>query len=215
MNTIDPSRPYLLDLFVVKGGTKHDYLLHGSTQYDQTTETSLSMTKINSQYPLLPTGVTYKDPVVEGDKTNWYGAFREMSKAQSPGEWNVTYVQNASRGVKIFAVDDARSTVYLGKSPNSYRRATGTTMYEYWRPALVERRTGNSGMRSLFTHVMEAYNGGSKIVSVKQVPLNQNSEEYVGVSVTFTDGREDVILVNQNNALITGCLLYTSPSPRD
>ncbi len=204
LNTIDPSRPYLLDLFVVKGGTKHDYLLHGSTQYDQTSETSLSMTKINSQYPLLPTGVTYKDPVVEADKTNWYGAFREMSKAQSPGEWSVTYVQDASRGVKIFAVDDARSTVYLGKSPNSYRRATGTTMYEYWRPALVERRTGNSGMRSLFTHVMEAYNGGSKIVSVKQVPLNQNSEEYVGVSVTFTDGREDVILVNLNNALITG-----------
>ena len=116
----------------------------------------------------------------------------------------MTYVQDASRGVKIFAVDDARSTVYLGKSPNSYSRATGTTMYEYWRPVFVESRTGNSGMRSLFTHVMEAYNGGSKIVSVKQVPLNQNSEEYVGVSVTFTDGREDVILVNLNNTLITG-----------
>lgn len=63
-----------------------------------------------------------------------------MSKAQSPGEWNVTYVQDASRGVKIFAVDDARSTVYLGKSPNSYRRATGTTMYEYWRESVFSER---------------------------------------------------------------------------
>lgn len=84
LNTIDPSRPYLLDLFVVKGGTKHDYLLHGSTQYDQTTETSLSMTKINSQYPLLPTGVTYKDPVVEGDKQTGMVLFVKCQKRNLP-----------------------------------------------------------------------------------------------------------------------------------
>ncbi|HET9571013.1 MAG TPA: T9SS type A sorting domain-containing protein [Bacteroidales bacterium] len=204
LNTIDPAKPYLVDLFVVKGGSKHDYILNGSTQIDQTATSSLSLTKIDKTYPLLPSGETYTDPVLEGDNTNWYGAFREMSTARSTGNWDVTYAQSLTKGVRIFAVDDATTNVYLGKAPHPYRRSTASSLYAYWRPALVERRIGSDGMKSIFAHVIEAYNGATSIASVTQIPLLQGSDEYIGLSVRFISGREDIILINLNDRLITG-----------
>lgn len=204
LNTMDLSRPYLIDLFVVNGGTKHDYILNGSTQFDQQVESSLKMTALPAQYPLLPAGATYKDPIKEDDDTNWWGAFREMSTAPSTGYWHVSFMQNAESGIRIHSLDNEKADIYLGKSPVSYRRTTATTMYDYWRPALIERRKVTNGETSLFIHVIEAYKNGSFIQSVTSIPLKEASDEYIGLSVKFNTGREDIIIVNLNSKLITG-----------
>ena len=205
LNTIDLSTPYLVDVFVVAGGTTHDYILNGSTQIDQTAVSSLPLVPINKTYPLLPAGATYKDPVLELDNTNWYGAFRNESSSTSNGNWNVSFQQNnTTAGVKIFALDDATPTVYLGTSPYPYRRVVESSLYAYWRPALLERRVGtSSNTKSVFVHVIEAFNNGSAIQSVTPMPLSSPSNEYVAFSVLFKNGRKDDILLNLNHELIT------------
>ena len=38
LNTVDPDRPYLVDVFRVTGGATHDYTLHGAIRFDSTWE---------------------------------------------------------------------------------------------------------------------------------------------------------------------------------
>lgn len=206
LNTIDAGVPYLIDVFAVKGGTTHDYILNGSTQVAQTATSSLPLVSINNTYPLLPEGATYTDPIFLEDETNWYGAFRNMSTATSTGNWTVTFQDSLVGGIKVFAVDDASSTVYLGTSPYPYRRTCATNLYAYSRPTLIERRIGtNSNSKSVFIHVIEAYGSTtSGIASVSKLPLTSVSDEYVALSIVFNNGREDVVLINLNNDLITG-----------
>ena len=205
LNTTDLSTPYLIDMFVVKGGTTHDYFLNGSTQLGQSASASLPLTVINATYPMLPSGQTYTNPVYELDKRNWYGALRQVSSGRSNGNWNVTFQDSIGGGVKIFAVDDATPMVYLGKSPHAYRRTSMPDMYAYWRPVIIERRVGaTSYTSSVFIHVIEPFGTVSGIESVTKLPLSTNSSEYVALSIVFKNGRKDVALINMNNDLISG-----------
>ncbi|MFC6230011.1 discoidin domain-containing protein [Paenibacillus allorhizosphaerae] len=143
LNTIDPAHPYLIDLFKVTGGSTHEYFLHGSTQFDETAQAGFPLQKIEKPYPLLPDNVTWTDPVKESDNRNWYGMFREVSTAKSPGNWDVTYrdANGGALGTRILMVDDGTNQVYLGKSPYSTRTsATSDNIYEYWRPSLIVKR---------------------------------------------------------------------------
>ncbi|MDD3078146.1 MAG: T9SS type A sorting domain-containing protein [Paludibacter sp.] len=205
LNTIDLLTPYLVDVFVVNGGKTHDYILNGSTQVAQTATSSLPLTKINKNYPLLPAGGTYTDPVLIDDVTNWYGVFRDVSQATSTGNWNVTFQDSLSGGLKIFAVDDKTPTIYVGTSPYPYRRTCAENLFAYSRPVLIERRIGsNNSSKSVFVHILEPYSSVSKIASVSKLPLVNASNEYVALSVVFKSGRKDVVLINLNSDLITG-----------
>ncbi len=208
LNTIDTAAPYLLDVFVVQGGTKHDYVLNGSTQIDQTSSSSsLSLSKLPGTYPLLATGATYTDPVNDFDSRNWYGALRQAYSAKSNGNWNATFIDSANTGVKIFAVDDSAVTVNLAQSPYPYRRSTQKSLYAYWRPALIERRAGKtSNSKSVFVHIINPFKNNLILIdSIKTLPLDSTATaEQIALAVYFKNGRKDVLLVNMNNELITG-----------
>lgn len=205
LNTIDLSNPYLVDVFVVNGGKTHDYILNGSTQVAQTATSSLPLVKINKTYPLLPDGATYTDPIFMEDETNWYGLFRDVSTAASTGNWNVTFQDSLAGGLKIFAIDDTMTKIYVGTSPYPYRRICSENLFAYSRPVLIERRIGsNNSSKSVFIHILEPYSSTSGIASVSKLPLVTSSNEYVALSVVFKNGRKDVVLINLNNDLITG-----------
>ena len=207
LNTIDTAAPYLLDIFVVQGGTKHDYILNGSTQIDQTATSSLNLTKLPGTYPLLPTGAKYSDPINELDNRNWYGALRQAYAGKSNGNWASTFVDSTNTGVKIFAVDDSAVTVNLAQSPYPYRRTTQNSLYAYWRPALIERRVGKTNnTKSVFVHIINPFKNNSiAIDSIKVLPLDSTATaEQIALAVYFKNGRKDVLLVNMNNELITG-----------
>ncbi len=204
LNSVDTASPYLLDIFVVKGGTTHDYILNGSTQIDQVTSSSLPLQRIAKQYPLLPATATYTDPVNVEDARNWYGAFRDVDAATSNGNWNVTFKDNAgTAAVKIFGLDDGTAKINVGISPNCYRREVANNLYAYWRPSLVEQRVGTSAnTKSVFVHVIESYYNSSGIVSITPLALANPSDEYVALSIQFVNGRKDVVLVNLHHELV-------------
>lgn len=206
LNNADTARPYLIDAFVVKGGTKHDYVLNGTTQFGQGAASSLPLAKINKTYPLLPSGAAYTDPVYESDVRNWYGAFRDASAAKSPGKWDVTFKDSTGpSGVKIFGIDDATPTINVCRSPYPYRRDADPSLYAFWRPSIVERRVGaTSSSKSVFLHVIEPFGNASAIDSIAPLTLDTTSDEFVGIAIYMNNGRKDVVLINLNNEFVTG-----------
>lgn len=211
LNTIDITHPYLVDVFVVEGANQHDFILHGSTQTDQSWTASVSMNPMSGTFPLLPPGEVYTDPEGETDSRNWWGVFRNMSMRNitaNSNAWNVTYSETAGEtNTRIWGLPNQSSTLFMGQTPNSFRRTLAESLYTYWRPTLVERRTGTS-LKSIYMHVVEPFTTGKNaILNITRVPLLQNTDsDLISVKVTFIDGREDIILLNLNDKLITGKL---------
>jgi len=206
LNTVDLTAPYLIDVFVVKGGTNHDYVLNGSTQIDQTYTSSLPLARSTSTTPLLPAGKTYTRPINEADDTNWYGALTAKDSAQSNGNWQVTFKNSTGTdGVKVFGLDDGSPMINIAQSPVAYRRSVATTFDYYKRPALIEQRVGTSAnSKSIFVHVIEPFGSASAITSVTKLPLTSSTDEFLALSIQFANGRKDVALINLNHELITG-----------
>jgi hypothetical protein len=207
-NTTDPARPYVVDLFRVKGGTTHDYFLHGSTRWDSVTPppdattppatSSLSLTHMTGNYPLLEGNETWSDP--PPDNAPWYGAFRDVWTARSSGAWDVTFKElTGDRGTRMFMVDNGDIDVFVAKSPSPFRTASPNdkdpkTFYAYWRPSLLARHRTQAGADTLFAAVIEPLHGASVISKVERLKLETDNRESIALGIDFKDGRHDVVL---------------------
>ena len=206
-NSVDQAHPYLVDVFRVVGGATHDYALYGSTQFDQKYTTSLPIEKMPGQYPMLVEGEKWREPKLMMDSFPLYGVFRDMFTAKPNGaSWNASFLDAATGtyGYRVVMPDDksASKTVFLGNSPcPSMRMVNGKRvkakgLSDWWRPVLLVRHEGASGLESTFAGVIEPLHGAPTVVSVKQVPLKTANPEHIAVVVTLADGREDTYLVN-------------------
>src|SRR5207248_32984 len=171
LNTIDPTQPYLIDLFRAHGGTTHDYFLHGATRFDETLPppekttpagtSSLPLALIDQPYPLLEGTESFIEPPQDAEP--WYGAFRDVWTAHSNGNWSVSFKATAgAQGSRITMVDDGDVDVFVGKSPAPFRDKmppeTPQAFYAYWRPSLMVRHRLPAA-DSLFVAVIEPFSG--------------------------------------------------------
>jgi hypothetical protein len=108
-------------------------------------------------------------------------------------------------------IDDANVDVYVGKSPAPFRDTmpadAAQAFYGYWRPSLMVRKKG-APADSLFVSVIEPFSGAPAIASIERLPLAVPNQDHVALHITFPDGREDVVLVDLANPVVTG-----QPSP--
>lgn len=205
LNTQDIKVPYLIDVFVVESKNDsdvHDYILHGSTQFDQIiSNRNLHSSKLEGDYPLLPDGCTYKDPVSMSSQTNWYGVFRDVDSVKVDEKWNLDFeaVDKDKPNLDIRSV--RKGILFTAKSPVSYRRKVGQTLFSWWRPSIIER---NNGKKSVFVHLITPYRIKTPISDFSKLELKGDSDEHIGLEIKFVDGRKDVVLINMNDLLITG-----------
>ena len=203
LNAIDPARPYVLDLFRVTGGGTHDYFFHGSTRFDQTATTTLDLTPVDSAYPLLAAGARWTEPTPDNQNpsgNDWYGAFRDMRRGRASGPWTVTFQEaGGSRGTHLHMVDVGGSEVWLGRSPAPYRDRNPQGFYDHWRPSLLVRREG-SDLDSAFVGVIEPFAGEGGIAGVELLPLVAADPDRFAIHVRFSDGRDDVLLIDSDAA---------------
>lgn len=84
LNIMDEKTPYLVDIFEVKGGTRHDYVLHGSRSHEQNLLTDVPVAPMAGERPLLESGETWVEPVSMSSPIsgNGYGAFTEVKSGQ-------------------------------------------------------------------------------------------------------------------------------------
>jgi hypothetical protein len=213
LNTRDLAKPYVLDVFRVTGGQKHEYSLHGAIMFDQSAECSFPLVLSPRTYPLLSSDAAWDPPVNQYDNFSFYGMFRNVSTAVAPGDFQITYRDTSSptshRDLRLWMTDGANATVNVGRSPVPAREhVTPPSFFTngIWRPStIISKNVATGTLSSLFVSVIEPMKNGASIVqSVERLPVTGSNLESCAVRVTLIDGRVDTYLVNLRNPEVAG-----------
>ncbi len=193
---------YVVDLFRVRGGTIHDWLLHGSANHEMTAHCSVQLT--GDRENMLEPGDEWQEPRTEGSRFNPYGVIREVAEGKTDDNVVTTfaYVDEPDKGVRVHLLGagplrqaQGRETeVYLGRSP-SVRQAgrDSTKAYDYWMPQLIARRRGEAPLTNIFAAVEEPYSERPFISSVEPVALTPPDDNAVALRVIHGDTVDTII----------------------
>jgi hypothetical protein len=189
---------YVVDIFRVRGGSMHDWMLHGDADEDTTATCSLALTeKLDN---LLEPGEKWVEPQLSGDRTLPYGVLRDMRSAQTSEGFIVSfsYASDPPKGVHVHVLGGAATQVLLGKSPSVRRTGVGTAgdnrkVFDYWMPHLVARRRGPAPLASVFVVVYEPYSGKPFLASVSSLKLTPEASAGVAVQIRHGDAVDTLL----------------------
>ncbi len=192
LNTVDPARPYFIDVFEVAGGSVHDYTLHGCVDGDMTAQASHALRTRPGKMPLLEGGETWDDATGKG---SLYGLFRNVRWAKPQEAAHVTffYKDEPTTGSRIHFPTPDGATLYLAESP-ALRKAghyRDEKVFNWWMPHLILRRRVPEGLTSVFVAVVDMFQGEPAVRSARR--LRTGSNRAIGLKVEL-DGREDTVL---------------------
>ncbi|MDH7568549.1 MAG: heparinase II/III family protein [Armatimonadota bacterium] len=167
---------YLVDLFRVRGGTTHDWMLHG--------DASREMAAVCRPQPVVPVetmlaeGETWLEPQLSHQAMNPYGVLREMRavRTDGPTEVTFTYTDDPRRGVRTHLLGSSGTEVFLGKSPTVRQAGRGASgdnrkVFDQWMPQLIVRRRGEAPLSSLFAAVHQPFAGTPFLSEVRPLPI--------------------------------------------
>ncbi|MDP6779196.1 MAG: heparinase II/III family protein [Candidatus Latescibacteria bacterium] len=190
---------YVVDVFRVKGGSTHDWFLHGSADEDQTVSCSLPLAPMDRS--LLPDGRALdRDELgpgqgwnpVRGDVNLLYGLFEDLSFADTDGAWTATFQCEGAGSPAVWTtvLDQSDTTVLAGTAP-SIRRAEemDADIWDFTMPVVIARRTG-SNLASIFAAVHEPYSGRPRIREARRLELADGPADGTGI-VCEGDGFRD------------------------
>jgi len=185
---------YVVDIFRTKGGTVHDWLLHGDADNDMTATCSVQLKA--GRENMLEEGEEWKEPASEGTAFHPYGAIREVAEATTDENVVTTfrYAQEPDRGIRIHVLGGQATEVCLGRSP-SVRRAKNedSKAFEYWMPQLVVRRSGEAPLQSAFVAVEEPFEEAEFISGVERVGLKPADDGAVALRVRHGEFVDTII----------------------
>lgn len=178
---------YVLDIFRTRGGSVHDWLLHGSADEDMTVHTAL---------PLAPAGTEFAGE--QPPKT--YALWRNVRSAHTETglELSFEYADDADRGLRVHLLGSSPTEVYLGETPSVRRAGKGTQgdnrkILDFWMPHLCARRSGPAPLHSLFAAIEEPFRGGPFLDAVTRLEVTPADENCVALEVTCGDLADTII----------------------
>jgi hypothetical protein len=194
------SGAYLVDVFRVKGGSKHDWLVHGSADQDQQLDCSLALEKLDGN--LLPAEFDGPLPWVGSSGQGFrtvidgvhvlYGLLGDLRRAPGDATWSATfsYTEPDMPALRTTVLGQPGTTVYAATLPSIRRaRESNAEVLKYRMPALLVRREGPE-LQSVFAAVHEPYQGDPQITSVEPLELREGAAGAIGV-VCRGDGFSD------------------------
>ena len=206
MVPVGESDAYVVDIFRVRGGTIHDWALHGDANEDTTARCSLPLD--DARKWMLEPDEDWEEPTHKRAKFHPYGMFRDASRAQVDGVAAVDYVYDADpeRGIRVHlgaypqlsGETNSPVELWLGRSPSVRRMGRGAEgdmrkLYDFWMPHLVGRREGVSPLSSTFVAVEEPFAGEPFIQGVDLLPLEPDDGGAVALRIRHTAGTDMVI----------------------
>lgn len=184
---ITEENAYVLDISRTRGGSMHDWLLHGSADDDMSAECSLQTDENAAAFAGEQPPETYK-------------LWRNLRHAATDGSFAVTlrYRDDPERGVRVHLLGTAPTEVYLGETPSIRRAGTGTAgdnrkTHDYWMPHLAARRTGEAPLQTLFAAVEEPLDGRPFLDGVRHLDISPAGDDCVAMEVTCGTTTDTII----------------------
>ncbi|MFP3904687.1 MAG: heparinase II/III family protein, partial [Armatimonadota bacterium] len=192
---LDDTSAYIVDDFIVSGGSQHDYFLHGSADDPQAImfdEGALTTTPVES---MLPEGMEWTPP--EGEHhSSWarkraygYGFLRDTVMAQpQAGVHAATFdFEESDLSTTIFTVIRAGDELYAGRNPQiRHAQNDDRAVVSFERPYVMLRRTPDDAA-SEFVSIIEPVQGTPAISSVTLADTDGAGTALVVQTDAFTD----------------------------
>lgn len=197
---------YLLDLFRVTGGDRHEYALHGDANRDATFAADAELAAYGPY--LLPEGVQVREPTTENDQGDaeghYYGYIyvRKVKRGEvAAGAYGLRLntVDAAGQnlaGARILGLSgDGAAELFLGESPSlRATRTVGTSKdtnneaVKYWLPTAVLRKDG-SDLRSQFVTMIEPHGPGqqARVERIERIVPDQAADGSIAVKISYGD----------------------------
>ncbi|MCU6708892.1 heparinase II/III family protein [Paenibacillus sp. J5C_2022] len=216
LGDLDDQGGYVLDLFRVYGGNRHEYTLQGDANRDAEFESDLNFAAYGPY--LLPAGVNVQEATIEDDKGSaeghYYGyiGVRDVQRTTLEDEqYELTLStkqgneQLAKLKITGLLESGAANQLFIGKSPSvKATRTLGTSMdnnneaVKYFMPKMVLRREGVN-LQSNFVHVMEPYAADEQPLIEQIVKLEPAAGQPGDIAVAVSYGNvTDIILSSLN-----------------
>lgn len=196
---------YVIDLFRIDGGHRHEYTLSGDINRDAEFTTPLATESYNDR--LLPKGTQVRMPTSESDTGSAGGHYyaylyiQDVERAEVPdGKVDLTLVTRAVNGTNLFSrlgittfVESGNNELFIGKAPSlRMTRLFGVSQdlnseaVKYTMPKMVLRRSGID-LQSTFVTVMEPYpaNRDRTITHIERLTPDDAPTGFAGVKVTY------------------------------
>ncbi|MDF2714023.1 MAG: Heparinase II/III-like protein [Paenibacillus sp.] len=209
----DGSDGYVLDIFRVSGGERHEYTLQGDANRDAYWETNVSLSTYGPY--LLPEGTvvqeatSYQESGSAGGHYPGYIYVKDVQRAELTGGRYKATLHTMTDGQERAKLDvygllePGSNELFIGRAPSiRSSRLSGTNKdtndealkYENM-PKLVLRREGTN-LTSQFITVMEPYKVTSPLIeTVDRLPLAQSEPDAAAVQVVY-GGTVDILLSN-------------------
>lgn len=202
---------YVVDLFRVVGGSRHEYVLTGDADHDGALEHGLATRPYGDM--LLPEGTQVMLPTGEstpgdaGDHNLGYAYIRDVEQADIEGPWQATFTSDAPApgAVRVHGAALSDDDVLFTARAPSIRRAgeDDANLSKYDMPMLVHRREGpaDSALTSAFVTVLESYGAEPFIDSVERLPVETSAGEGLAVRIRWGE-ITDILLIGATDQTV-------------
>lgn len=187
---VSPEEAYVVDLFRVSGGRRHEYVLVGDADHDGALETDLPRTPHGET--MLPPEVKVRFPTgesVAGDAEGHniaYAFVRDVQRATPSGVWTATFTSEGApkAAVRAHGVPEPGTELFFGVAP-SIRRAgeDDGKVDDFTVPILIARREGGN-LASTYLSVLEPFGGHHFIDKIEPLTLEGGAPGDVALRIT-------------------------------
>lgn len=199
----------VLDLFRVRGGSRHEYSLHGDANRDATFTTSTELSPYGPY--LVPEGVKVVEPEREnqtgsaGDHYYGYIFVNDVSRGEVDGQYDLELATtlpdgSTGAGAAVAALVDGAAEHFLGtaKSLRSTRTVgqeldTNDEAEKWTNPVSVVRRDGDDLDSTFITAIAPHLAGDDPDLSVERLEVSGDAPGAIAVAVRTGD-RTDLVL---------------------
>lgn len=198
---------YSVDIFRVRGGTQHDWTLHGSADRDGWASLDVPLEPYGRH---LLRGVAVRLPEYEGDagdaegRNISYGFVQNVSHGRVEDGLTLQIdLAGVQTGLRCHLPGLSKAEVFLGDAPSVRRTDENEGELSRFRmPVLVARRRGRAPVASVFAAIHEPFSGSPFIESIRQVyaddwtvALEVRHGRYVDHIVHCTERRKERLVV--------------------
>jgi hypothetical protein len=199
---IGPDRAYVMDVFRVEGGDRHEYTLVGDADHDGTLETGLARSRAGDT--LLPDGVKVRMPTgesVAGDAEGHnlaYAFVRDVWRARPTTTWSATFQSAASpRGaVRVHSMVETPTEAILARAPSLRRAGSDDSLLDrFTMPMLIGRRESEGAeLSSTFVSVLEPFAEEPFLRGVERLPLDEGLPGDLALKVVWEGGTDTLLI---------------------